>query len=494
MRQHLTDVAIVAAGPAGLAAAISAAERGAAVIVCEKANTTGGTGNMGMGPLGIETRLQRQRMVGLTVEEAFKHFMNHTHWRVDARLVKAYFEKSADTIRWLEEMGVEFLDAARYFPASEQTWHIVKPASGPPGPRAASIMFKLMTERAEELGVQILLETRVKNILMENGRAMGIVAEDKSGEAVQINAKAVIVATGGFGNNPKMIKENLGYEVGTDLFPFMIPGIDGDGVRMAWDAGAGKSEMNMEIIFGIPGVQDTEITDMPFRQPSSLFVNLSGIRFMNEELTEHTTYTGNAVAIQPKRCAFSIIDSAAVKYFQKNGLELQSMVHPNINLKNFEEAIQKLVDEGNPNLFIAASLDELAEKTGIDAAALKETVAEYNRGCEKREDFFYKKNRYLRPLQGPKFYAGRFFPGGYGSLGGIKINYKTEVLTEAAKVIHGLYAAGTDACSIYGDSYVFTLPGNTMGFALNSGRMAGENAAAYIAKNNMHREDRHGRS
>ncbi|MCL6479020.1 MAG: FAD-dependent oxidoreductase [Peptococcaceae bacterium] len=480
MRQYETDVAVVAAGPAGLAAAVSAAERGAAVIVCEKANTTGGTGNMGMGPLGIETRLQRQRMIGLTVEEAFRHFMDHTHWRVDARLVKTYFEKSADTIHWLEEMGVEFLDAARYFPGSQQTWHIVKPASGPPGPRAASTMYKIMTERAEELGVEFLLETPVKKILMENGRAAGVVAEDKSGEAVQIRAGAVIVATGGFGNNPKMVKDYLGYEIGKDLFPFLIPGIEGDGLRMAWEAGAGKSEMNMEIIFGIPGVQDSEITDFPFRQPSSLFVNLSGIRFMSEELTEHTTYTGNAIAIQPKRCAFSIIDSAAVKHYRKNGLELRSMVHPNINMNNFEEAIQKLIDEGNPNVFIADSLDELAEKTGIDAKGLKETVAEYNRGCEKREDFFYKKNRYLRPLQGPKFYAGRFFPGGYGSLGGIKINYKTEVLTDEAKVIPGLYAAGTDACSIYGDSYVFTLPGNTMGFALNTGRIAGENAAAYV--------------
>jgi fumarate reductase flavoprotein subunit len=480
MKQYEADVVIVAAGPAGLAAAISAAEDGASVIVCEKANTTGGTGNMGMGPLGIGSRLQKKRLIGLTVEEAFQHFMDTTHWRVDARLVRSYFEKSADTIHWLEDMGVEFLDAARYFPGSEQTWHIVKPASGPPGPRAASIMYKYMTERAEELGVEILLETPVKKILLEDGRAAGVVAEDKSGEAVQVNAKAVIVATGGFGNNPQMVKEHLGYEIGKDLFPFRIPGIEGDGIRMAWEVGAGKSEMNMEIIFGVPGMQDSEITDFPFRQPSSLYVNLSGIRFMNEELTEHTTYTGNAIAIQPSRCAFSILDSTSVKHFQKKGLELHSMVHPNIPIKSFEESVQKQIDEGNPNVFVADSIKELAEKTGINEKELMATVAEYNRGCEMKEDFFDKKNKYLRALTGPKFYAAKFYPGAYGSLGGIKINYRTEVLTDDAAVIPGLYAAGTDACSIYGDSYVFTLPGNTMGFALNSGRMAGENASEYI--------------
>ncbi|NLK89473.1 MAG: FAD-binding protein, partial [Clostridiaceae bacterium] len=86
----------------------------------------------------------------------------------------------------------------------------------------------------------------------------------------------------------------------------------------------------------------------------------------------------------------------------------------------------------------------------------------------------------LKPLKGPRFYAIAFYPGAYGSLGGIKINYKTEVLDEEWNKIPGLYAAGTDANTIFGDSYVFILPGNTMGFALNSGRMAGENAVEYL--------------
>ena len=80
---------------------------------------------------------------------------------------------------------------------------------------------------------------------------------------------------------------------------------------------------------------------------------------------------------------------------------------------------------------------------------------------------------------------GKYLPGAYGSLGGIKINYKTEVLNKNWEKIPGLYAAGTDACSIYGDTYVFILPGNTMGFALNSGRIAGENAAAYAQSSDV---------
>jgi fumarate reductase flavoprotein subunit len=135
-------------------------------------------------------------------------------------------------------------------------------------------------------------------------------------------------------------------------------------------------------------------------------------------------------------------------------------------------------------MHVAESIEELAEKAGIDPEGLKSTVKEYNEYCEKGFDpIFNKSHHLLRPIKAPKFYAGKLLPGAYGSLGGIKINDKTEVLNKEWKKIPGLYAAGTDACSIYGDSYVFVLPGNTMGFALNSGRIAGEKAAEYSKMN-----------
>lgn len=109
MKTLETELCVIAAGPAGLAAAISAAELGTKVLVLEKSGTTGGTANMGMGPLGVETRQQRESLDGLTREKAFYEFMNYTHWRSDALLVKKYIDKSASTIEWLEDMGVEFV-------------------------------------------------------------------------------------------------------------------------------------------------------------------------------------------------------------------------------------------------------------------------------------------------------------------------------------------------------------------------------------------------
>ena len=175
-----------------------------------------------------------------------------------------------------------------------------------------------------------------------------------------------------------------------------------------------------------------------------------------------------------------ILNEEIVKHYEQNGFDWLNIMNPVEKVENLTSIIEQACQE-NEYMFMADSLEELSDKTGINLAALKKTVDEYNKVCETgRDEIFYKNPKYLRPIKQPKYFAGRFYPTAYGSLGGIKINYKTEVLTEDHEVIPGLYAAGVDANAIYVDSYVFILPGNTMAFALNSGRIAGENAAEYI--------------
>jgi len=470
------DVVVIAAGTAGLAAAIAAAENGAKVVVFEKASTTGGTGSMGMGPLGVESRLQRLKQMGPTKDEAFKIFMDYTHWQVDARLVRAYIDKAATTIDWLEKMGVEFLEPSAYFPGGWPTWHIVKPG----GEGCARNLFKIMTERAKEMGVKIILQTPVKKILKQGNKIVGVVAEeDRSGESIQANAKAVIIATGGFGDNLEMIKKYTGYEWGRDLYSFRIPGLAGDGIRMAWEVGAASTEMKMELIYIMPGELDPELAET-FRQPH-LLLNLLGERFMNEGIISNSSFTGNAISRQKSRSAFLIFDENIKNHMETVGFDSYHVVFPFTKVRNLDALIRAAFDKGYKDVFVADSLEELANETGIDLDGLKRTVEEYNGFCDQGFDSIFNKSHYLlRPIKTPKFYAGRLIPGAYGSLGGIKINYKTEVLNKDWKKIPGLYAAGTDACSIYGDTYVFILPGNTMGFAINSGRIAGENACEYI--------------
>ena len=193
MADFKTQIVVIAGGPAGLAAAVQAAQDGAEVILVEKNAAVGGAANMGMGPLAIGSSYQKRQMYDITVEKALKMFVEYTHYNVDARLVKRYFEQSAETIEWLEDMGVEFEGAFRYFTKSEPTWHIVKTDQGI-GPRAASFMNKAMYAKAQELGVQIMLETAARKILKDDeGKVCGVIAVDKSGKEIEISWKAAII-------------------------------------------------------------------------------------------------------------------------------------------------------------------------------------------------------------------------------------------------------------------------------------------------------------
>lgn len=492
MKKMEADVIIVAAGLSGMAAACAAGEAGAKTLVFEKANTTGGAANMAMGPLGVGSRIQRESMVSITPGEAFRKHMFFTHYKVDARLVRDYYFKSGDTIDWLESMGVEFAGVQRAFSAPEATrpysdgeftWHVVKPEGGGiPGPRAATAMMKKMTEYAMEQGVEFCLETPVKKLIKEDGAVVGVIAVNARGEEIEARAPSVIIATGGFGANPEMIKEYCGFEYGKTINNFAVPGMVGDGLKMAWEVGAAKTPIIMEIMYQLPDNLNHFYIEGAFRQPC-LWVNRNGQRFMPEDQIGNTTFTGNALAAQPGKIGFAIFDARLLKRYKKKGPDIVSHVHPHDLYDHFEEQWERDLAAGYEPICQADTIEELAEKAGIDVEGLKAQIEEYNQMCEAGFDEVFEKDRhYMEPIAKAPFYCCRQTVGAYGSLGGIKINHKMEVLDEEAHVIPGLYAVGTDACSIYGDTYPFTLPGNTMGFCVNSGRIAGENAAAKVSE------------
>ena len=441
MKTMEADVIVVAAGPAGLAAAITAGENDLKAIVFEKSNTTGGAANMGMGPLGIGTKYQKKAFCDITVDEALNKHMEYTHYRVDSDLVQTYFNKSADTIEWLEDMGVEFAGAFRYFRESEATWHIVKPENGVIGPRAAGPMVRAMTEKAKELGAEIYLETPATGLIMEDGKCVGVKAVDKNGEEIEARGKAVVVATGGFGTNKEMI-----YQL--------------------------KDNMNWFLL------------DAVLRQPN-LLINQNGDRFMNEGMMGNTTYTGNALALQPGNYGYCIMDAKILKNYKKNGPDIFDIVHPEDAFLAVDAEFDRAEEEGYDGFIRADSIEELAEKLGIDADKLEETLDDYNDMCDEGYDAqFHKKHEYLHPITGKGGYlVGKYYIAAYGTVGGVRINKYGEVMDANLKPIPGLYSAGSDANTIYGDSYNFTLCGNTMGFAINSGRMAGEAIADYIDEN-----------
>lgn len=472
-----TDVAVVGAGGSGLVAALTAAEGGAIVIVFEKRSAPGGTSNFPSGPFAAESKMQRQKYMLVTRDETFKIMMEYSHWRANAPLVRAVVDKSASTIEWLQQQGVEFIEAMAMTPGGLPTWHLLK------GHGAA--MVSALVARAEEKGIGIRLSTVLKKILKNGDRITGIILEDKSGKTIQVSTEAVIIATGGYANNEEWIKKYTGFDLGCNLFPPAELQLTGDGIQMAWDVGAAEEGTGvLALQYGTPGpgIVGTRLSTL-IRQPY-LWINQQGMRFCDESISAHWPLAGNAIARQKNRCAFLIFDEGTKKYMAEEGFDIGAgPVLPNTKLVDLDVLIKGALEKGNENVFMANSLEELGNKIGVNPDVLLKTINEYNEFCEKNhDDLFAKDSRYLQPVKEPTFYAFRIFPRFLGTLGGIKINEKTEVLDKEFEVIPGLYAVGNVAGGMYGDSYDLRLPGGALGFALNSGRIAGENVLKYIGK------------
>jgi fumarate reductase flavoprotein subunit len=470
------NLAIVGSGACGLAAALTAAECGAKVVVLEKQFHFGGSSNFAEGMFGVESDLQRREYVGITRDEAFRMIMEYSHWRANPRLVRAIVDESAETIGWLQRHGVKFLGPKAMWPDALRVWHVL---DGPHRAKGAAMNRRLVDE-AMKRGVDIRLGTPVRRILKENGGITGVVAE-KGGQTIMINSKAVIIATGGYANNKEWIKKYAGFDVGVDLFPLGNFDKTGDGIRMAWEVGAAEEGMGvLQLGRGGPvltGVESTGILEIACNQPN-IRINQDGLRYCDENIQPNFTFDGNALVRQKGRCAYSIFDESAKKYWSDKGVDAGAgfRLLPGTRI-NIEEDLKKALDRGSKDVFVADSLEELATKIRVDPAILKSTVDEYNRFCDKgHDDLFAKDPRYLRPLRGPRFYALKAYVLFIGTLGGIKINHKMEVLGQKEKRIPGLYAGGLDAGGMYGDSYDLYAAGGTLGFAVNSGRIAARNA------------------
>lgn len=477
-----TEIAVFGGGPGGLTAALAAARLGRSVAVFEKSEKLGGAMGGGKGPFGVETVQQRRLQRVVTREEAFRYFMDFSHWQANPGLVAAYVNKSPDTIRWLENLGCEFDSLNAYVEGGNHTWHVYDDSE-------LSICERIWNA-AQPLGVRLFLNTPGKRLVMEDGRVGSAIVE-RDGEEIRVCCDAVVIATGGFGNNAEMVEEYTPYTIGETVCA-MTRNCDGDGINMAWSAGGSKGFMFydafaglMHPILGGPGGFCSELRS--FRQPN-LLVNGYGERFTDETAMSNGAYGVNTIRQQPGACAYMILTDSIVEAYREEGLPITLPSRdPFTNEysdwpQGFEEKMCEVI-EGNqcPDLFMAKTVRELAEQIDVDAQALAATIEAYNTVCDRGEDpLFHKRRGYLKPIRGNQYYAARLYANSYAALGGININGKAEVIDDALRPIPGLYAAGNDANTICVDSYCFDMPGHTSGFAYNTGRLAGENASAYI--------------
>jgi len=478
------DIVVIGSG-GGLAAAVTAREMGASVVLLEKEDVLGGYTRQANGLMACESPVQQRMGITVTADEVFKRFMKWNHWyRVNPRVVRAYINKTGDTIRWLEEKGVKFEVAALSVNRADQL-----PIGHMPVGMGAAVQ-KTLIKSCQQLGVQTLLNTSGKKILLgKNNRITGVIAVSDA-EEVEIKTKSVIVATGGFGDNRTLLAKHCpDYYDGMPLDPWPHHAAhSGDGLLMAREIGAAIS--NNVPIYHLGAYYP----EYPYPYQSiaamimnnySVWVNKRGRRFTDETAT--TGMMANPIIMQPDKVIYSIFDDEMRQRVEEGLDEQGGRKHAKsgggtvVTKKGFpglKEELRRQVETGGTK--IADSWDEIALWIGAKPEVLKAEVASYNICCKKgRDDVFAKEPQFLRKLYRPPFYAMRCYARVGETLGGIIVNEHMEILNYNDEVIPGAFVAGVLADGIQGQTYCNDVGGSAMGFAVNSGRIAGENAAKF---------------
>jgi fumarate reductase flavoprotein subunit len=464
---------VVGGGGAGLAAAVAAAEKGADVILLEKKGAPGGNSALATGLFAAESPVQKRMLIDARRDDLFKTAMNYAHWRIEPRIVRAFIDKSGDTIRWLEDKGVTLDRVQAQYPNQVPcVWHVVD--------GWGARLVKVLAKTYKDLGGRILCHSTAKRILTgTKGAVTGVLVATKTDE-FEISAKGVIIATGGYGGNKELLKKYC-----PDYHENMyLEGVRtmGDGILMAIEIGAAKEGLGNLQLFG-PVVPKSKLLWAVAREPNTLWVNKRGRRFADESVTFYMGEAGNAIHRQPDKLSYTLFDAKVKQMMAEQGMIKGLGPHYTPQKNKFLELEKELKQEaGKGEVNISHSWNKIADWIGADPKVLQETINEYNATCNQGYDpIFAKDRRYLLPLETPPYYAIRTRSGFHGTMGGIKINEHMEVLNNHDHPIPGLYAAGIDTGGWESETYCVLLAGSTFGFAINSGRIAGENAVQYMS-------------
>jgi fumarate reductase flavoprotein subunit len=467
-----SDLIVVGGGGSGLAAAVAAAQQGVSVTVLEKRRSPGGNSVRALGIFAAESPVQRRLRIRTSQDLCFQLAMDYSHNKINPRLFRAFVNKSGDTIRWLEEQGLRIFDVPYFFPGQiVRTWHCPK--------GGGTAFINVLMKSCRSLGVRIATQVRVRNILIDkSGNLTGVMATRRRVK-IEIPAKGIIIASGGYAGNKRLLGKYFASGM-ENIQRIGLPHM-GDGLLMATEIGADTEGLGTLQLIG-PGLHDSLTLSYLAKEPNTIWINAKGERFIDEACGLRQFESLNALMRQPQRMCFTLFDDNVRQYLLENGLTSgqgqtyrEQRVRPDAWLDDLRTETKK----GRAK--IGNSLNEIAEWMGVAAGRLTATVEEYNTACERGYDPIFGKDRvFLKPLRKPPFYCIKCYPGLLTTIGGIKINEHMQVLDNNDKPIPGLFACGNDTGGWVSDTYDINLAGVTFGYAINSGRMAGESAARYI--------------
>ena len=490
------DVVVIGAGGAGMTAAMTAADAGQKVVILESQAMVGGnsaraTGGMNAAKTVYQDENEFDQAAGVEktlATAAEKYADNETitalaktvseQWAAyqanptgyfdsvelmeldtmvggkginDPELVKTLCEGTADAIDWLDENGITLHNVSSFGGASVKRIHRPVNEEG----KVVSVgayMIPLLQENCEKRGIDIVLNTTVDTILTDaNGAAVGVSGTDKDGNTVVVNAKSVILATGGFGANLDMVTQ---YK--PELAGFMTTnaaGAQGQGIEMATAIGAGTVDMDQIQIHPTVEANTAALITEGLRGDGAILVNANGERFIDEVGTRDVVSA--AEIAQPGSNSWLIVDQAMV---------------------DASSVIQGYIKKGYTKT--GATYEELAKELDVDPAAFANTMETWNGYVEAKNDPDFGRTSFANPLNNGPYYAIKVTAGVHHTMGGVTINSATEVLKEDGTVIPGLFAAGEVTGGVHGAN---RLGGTAVADFVVFGRIAGESAANYAS-------------
>jgi len=477
-----TDVVVVGAGTSGKAAALSAAEAGARVIQIDKHTTYRWSGGL---IAAIDSRLQRKLGVEVDKDEIILELMKWGGNKPDQRLIRLWADHSGAVMDWLMDMtdagGIQTIlyqwpRPAGFDPKTEYYPEFPVGHSHTDGTNKMlnhSLALNCVEKHALRLGVDIRYQTRaVKLVRQGKGRVTGVIARDKDGHYMLLNAlKAVLLCTGDYGSNPAMMQKYcpIAAEVARGNNIYMIRNEDlrlapeplnvGDGHLMAMWIGA--------VMEPGPHAPMSHASLGPAGSTPFLRVNTEGLRYENEDVPGQSI--ANSLTRQPGKKVWQVFDEKWEKELPRMG----------IGLGRFYEANDFVRERFSQFAIKADSLQELARKIEVPFETFKATVDRYNELARLGKDLDYgKRPDRLTTIEKPPFYAGLIIQEFLVVLGGLNTNSRLQPLDEDRKVIPGIYLAGNTVGNRFAGDYPTMCAGLSHGMAWTTGRLAGLSAAA----------------
>lgn len=479
------DICICGAGNSGLAAAVEAAQQGLGVVVLEKFGACGGGGIGTEGVFGVNSAMQQEAGIEIDISEVISCEMVYSHYRANGLKWYDLIQASGENISWLKDCGVVFSGVVDdYHGGQFQTFHWFGPN------RAKYDYTPAMVKTATDLGAQFLTNTPATDLITdENGVVCGVYGQKLNGDLVQVNCKAVVLATGGFANNDEYLQQG-GLADTTNVKRFLA-GFNGDGVRMATSVGGAHTIPRMSglmqlTVMGAPGGEYGTFGRgdglvVAGQNARCIWVNEDAQRFCAESNDEVNWMAGMVPSMAHAKL-FAIYDAATFE------AAFNGMIMPRISWEETLVELQDRIDQNPYNDFFSAdTLEELVAKAapavGLDAEVLMETVNTYQQMCDEGHDaIFGKPAQHMVKLDNPPYYFCYMPQAVMVTFGGIKTSRKMEVVDKNGKPVPGLYSCGVDSADLWPNIYTINVPGGTNANNVNSGRFAGKFAAQYIGE------------